>query len=126
MKQLKDMVETSLKDDSQCRNSDIYLTHYIWKRWYGVREEITLKRMYDLPSEANLGRWRRHYQEKRLYVPTEWKIAKARGMKQEEWKQALGYIPKGEESRVAIAEIATQQSYLFEITRPKMERLDLG
>lgn len=114
-KDLKEMVLVVLRDDQETRNSDIKLTHVIWQRYYGVGDTIRLSQMYDLPREDNVKRIRAKIQnEEKLYPPTEWKIAKARGFKEQEWRDLLGYLPKGEEGNATVRK-EKEMDKLFDI-----------
>lgn len=120
---LKKMVELMLAEDPvvngvSARNSDITLTIAIWQRWYsvGTNEDSTIRltRLYDLPTQENVKRWRAKFQnEMRLYLPTSWAVAKARGWdNRNEWEHALGYKPTAEEVRRATTSNAELDSRL--------------
>jgi hypothetical protein len=97
---LKRMVESVLQDTPAARDSDITLTIEIWKRFYPQRVyggTVRLTDLYDLPREDNVKRVRAKFQnEDKLYLPTTWEIAKARGIEEDVWRTALGYPPKAE------------------------------
>lgn len=136
---LKEMVRITLSDNLSfngisARNSDISLMILIWQRWYSVGTNpdsiIHLQRLYDLPSQENVKRWRAKYQnDMGLYVPTDWRVAKARGWLRAKWEKALGYTVEPEEKQVVeadqkrIAEIkAIKSETLFEIEPIKPPR----
>jgi hypothetical protein len=101
--QLKVMVEKVLAEEEDTRNSDLLLTHRIWQRWYGVGDEVTLQKMFELPREDNVKRIRAKFNHEKKYLPTSLKVAKARGFNENEWRNLLGYLPRGEETRPAVA-----------------------
>ena len=119
---LRNMVEIVLKENpkfnnAEAVNSDITLSIVIWQRWYsvGTNEDSTihLRRLYDLPTQENIKRWRAKFQnEMKLYLPTSWKVAYARGWKnREEWEEALGY-------KLTADEIRTHHQTVKETTPP--------
>lgn len=99
IKTLKAMVESVLQDIPETRNSDIMLTIEIWKRFYpekmrdlGTRMAVCVSDLYYLPREDNVKRARAFFQnDKSKYLPTDPKIAKARGINTDEWLTAMGY-----------------------------------
>jgi hypothetical protein len=102
-KNLTIMVEAVLRNVPETRNSDVALMIAVWKRYYPslVRESkhtgeqgVYLKDLYDLPSQDGIMRIRRSFNHEGKYFPTDWKVAKARGIKEDEWRVALGYPPK--------------------------------
>lgn len=89
---LKDQVKNILIEFPETRNSDIALTIYIWQKFYGVEDSIDLSRLYELPSQDNIKRVRAFIQnEQGLYLPTDPEIMRVRGIKEQEWKQDMGY-----------------------------------
>lgn len=104
---LKNMVEAILKENPRYNsieavNSDISLWIIICQRWYnvGTNEDsvVHLRKLYDMPTQDAVKRWRAHFQnDLKLYPPTSWKVAKLRKWNREEWEEALGYKPSGEE-----------------------------
>jgi hypothetical protein len=93
MIKLKEQVKKTLIEIPETRNSDITLTIEIWKRFYGVDGIMKTEQLYDLPREDNVKRIRAKFCEKGLVwaYPTDWKIAKARGINENKWRQLLGY-----------------------------------
>ena len=108
---LKVMVEKTLQESVNTRNSDILLRHEIIRRWFKgyVRiiegqEAILFKDEYHLPTQDNIKRIRAVFQNRRMmYPPTSWEVAKARGWNEKIWRGTLNYLEKGEETRQAIA-----------------------
>lgn len=111
IKTLKGMVGSVLEDMPLTRNSDISLLIEVWKRFYPkfVLEEkhqdgatytvghkyVRLTDLFNLPREDNVKRVRAYFQNvKKLYPPTEWAIAKKRGLVEDEWRVAMGYPTK--------------------------------
>lgn len=111
IKTLKGMVESVLADTPETRNSDIALTIAIWRRFFPslVRQEkhhdgrtyslgeeyVRVKDLFELPREDNVKRVRAMFQnEKKLYLPTSWEVAKGRGLEEDEWRVAMGYPTK--------------------------------
>tara|TARA_R100000750_G_scaffold35776_1_gene23027 strand:- start:2488 stop:2895 length:408 start_codon:yes stop_codon:yes gene_type:complete len=101
MPNLKSDIELILKENPETRNSDITLTIEIWKRFYGSfiftgtsgNKGIWLETLYSLPREDNIKRIRANFcnQGKEWAYPTDIKVALARGIKEQEWRQKLGY-----------------------------------
>ena len=108
---LKEQVEKVLIESPETRNSDITLTIEIWKRFYpdrisksypkdesrnigvGMVDCVDLRDLYDLPREDNIKRIRAKFCERgfKWAFPTDWKIAKGRGIQEDRWREALGY-----------------------------------
>jgi hypothetical protein len=98
LNRLKDQVRRTLMAYPETRNSDIALTIKIWEEFYGIRDTIQTKQLYDLPREDNVKRIRAKFceQNKQWAYPTIWKIAQKRGIKEDEWRNVLGYPAAGE------------------------------
>lgn len=103
IKNLKLMVENSLRDDIDSRNSDIRLTNYIWLKYYSDSIQLTdkneyyvkLSNLYYLPKQDDVGRWRQKFQnEKGIYLPTDPEVRKQRRMKEIEIRKELGFNPE--------------------------------
>ena len=98
-KNLKEQVKRVLIDNPETRNSDITLTIEIWKRFFpektigGECAGIRFQQLYELPREDNVKRIRANFCQKGFNwaFPTDWKIAKARGINEDKWKEVLGY-----------------------------------
>ncbi len=91
---LRDKVETILREDPNARNSDVTLTILIWMRFHPEKIEgdyLLLGHLYNLPREDNIKRIRAKFNASGKYLPTDLAIAKRRGIKEEEWRSALGY-----------------------------------
>lgn len=101
-KTIKEMVEACLRNIPETRNSDITLMIEVWKRYYpqristvqDARLGVALASLYDLPREDNIKRVRATFNHEGKYYPTDWKVAKGRGIKEDEWRVALGYPAK--------------------------------
>ena len=110
IKTLKHQVEHCLKFWPETRNSDIELTTRIWKEYYAkylipgdrlllngvpISEAVELKKLFILPREDNVKRARAYWQNtKKMYPPTDPRIAKKRGMLEDDWRVAMGYPTK--------------------------------
>jgi len=98
------MVEECLRNLPETRNSDIVLMLAIWRRYFPQRirkgasgeEGVWLRDIIDLPREDNIKRVRAKFNAEGKYYPTDWKVAKARGIKEDEWRQDLGYPTKAQ------------------------------
>lgn len=100
-KTVKAMVEVVLRNEPETRNSDVLLTRRIWERYYPQRivdtprgPAVLLESLMDLPREDNIKRIRAKFNEKGKYYPTDWKVAQARGIQENEWRSVLGYPAK--------------------------------
>lgn len=105
MSNLKDLtkkINDTLRDFPETRNSDIELTIRIWKEYYPKKLNahegeifVLLSNLFDLPREDNVKRIRAKIQnEDHEYLPTEWVVAKARGIKEDIWREHLGLQPR--------------------------------
>ena len=66
-----------------------YYTKYI-KQGASGEKGIWLKDLFELPREDNIKRIRAHFQnDKKMYLPTIWSVAKQRKILEEEWKQYM-------------------------------------
>lgn len=98
------MVETILRNIPESRNSDITLMIEIWEKYYpnyikkGSSGErgVWLKDLYTLPREDSVKRLRAQFNHDGKYFPTDWKIAKGRGIKEDVWRKELGYPAKAD------------------------------
>lgn len=110
---LKEQVKKILIEYPETRNSDITLTIEIWKQFCNVDGILKTEQLYDLPREDNIKRIRAKFCEQGNVwaFPTEWKIAKGRGMLEDRWRQSLGY-PKLEDTIYP----TKKQSYLEKLT----------
>jgi|TARA_R100001530_G_scaffold116143_1_gene83171 hypothetical protein len=95
LKALTKQVYDVLRDYPETRNSDIELTLRVWREFHGVQDQIDPALLFDLPREDNVKRIRARIQnEDREFVPTEWKIAKARGFEEDKWRELLNLKPR--------------------------------
>ena len=98
------MVENILRNMPENRNSDIALTIEIWRKYYPSlikvgktgQEGVWLKDIFELPREDNIKRERAKFNALGKYYPTDWKVAKARGLKEDLWRTENGYPTKAE------------------------------
>lgn len=99
---LDTQVRYCLRVYADTRNSDIELTIRIWKTFYPTALSksatgqfyVALDKLADLPREDNVKRVRAKIQNtEKLYLPTDAKVAKARGWEIHEWRKYLGYAP---------------------------------
>lgn len=99
MADLKYQVEDCLFRFPASRDSDIVLTQMIWINHWGQYVHldggaywIKLEDLDIVPTQDDIKRWRAKVQnDEERFVPTKWEVAKARKMKEEVWKRALGY-----------------------------------
>jgi hypothetical protein len=95
IKNLKAKVKNVLEKYPETRNCDIQLTIQIWKEYYAqyiFEDCVALKNLFELPREDNVKRIRAYFQNvKKLFLPTDWIVAKKRGIIQDEWRVAMGY-----------------------------------
>jgi len=107
VKNLKEKVKHCLEKYPETRNSDIKLTNAIWYEYYrnklflDYRDNssgdlaVRLKDLYNLPREDEIKRIRAYFQnDKKLYLPTSWEVARRRKWKEEEWRSIMGYNPE--------------------------------
>lgn len=94
-KYLKDKVEVILRKIPHTRDSDIRLMIEIWLMYYpsmihetaSKNKVVFLKDIIDLPREDDIKRYRAMIQNgEKKYLPTSWKVAKQRRIKEELWK----------------------------------------
>jgi len=53
--------------------------------------EVLQALMVELPRQDEIKRLRARLNQQGKYVPTDWLVAKRRGMRENDWKLALGY-----------------------------------
>lgn len=95
----KEMVNNILRNVPESRNSDITLMVEIWKHYFpeaikkgnSGQDGIWLSDLYKLPREDNVKRIRADFNAQGMYFPTDWNVAEARGIKEDEWRKELGY-----------------------------------
>ena len=120
MDKLKTQVEYCLRNFPETRNSDITLTIKVWRRFHisktigGEGMAIHLSELYELPREDNIKRIRADFNSKKMYYPTDWEIAKRRGIEENKWRVTLGYPTKEETAQGTRTEsyMDTQQKML--------------
>lgn len=88
-----------LRNFPPARDSDITLLLEVWRRFYpdlcrGDAVEFT--DLYKLPREDNVKRIRAMLNHEGKFFPTDWEIAKQRGIEEERWRSKMGYPPKYE------------------------------
>lgn len=100
-----EMVDRILRNVPEARNSDITLMIEIWRHYYPSRiitsatsgaQAVRLSDLYTLPREDAIKRERAALNAEGKYYPTDWEVAKGRGIKEDEWRVALGYPRKDE------------------------------
>lgn len=111
IKTLKFQVEHCLKHEPETRNSDIILTIRLWKIFYlhylaydpftvgdfgpDKVEAVYLTALFKLPSQDAIKRVRAYWQNTRkMYPPSDWRVAKKRNMLENDWRVAMGYPTK--------------------------------
>jgi hypothetical protein len=99
MTKVREMVEEVLRNEAETRNSDILLLVAIWRRYFpemltGEGQFLNLKNLKELPQQASVKRERARFNSEAKYYPTNWEIAKRRGIKEDEWRKDLGYKTK--------------------------------
>ena len=95
-------VEEILRNIPETRNSDITLMIEVWKRFYKNKLKVAktgqhgvyLEDLYYLPREDTIKRIRAKFNENGQFYPTDWEVAKARGMEEDQWRVAMGYPRK--------------------------------
>jgi hypothetical protein len=123
MSNLKQQIEWVLQASPETRNSDIALTLAIWRRFYGEKlrkaadgeEYVRLQNLFDLPREDNVKRIRAKFNAEGKYWPTDLKIARARGILEDQWRVEMGY-PTVEDTKMP----SKAPSYIQEIEKPKL------
>ncbi len=133
-------IENILKTYPDTRNSDITLTLYVWMFGYShliggmwdAQEApsyrgatVELKHLFELPREDNVKRIRAKFNAQGLYWPTDLKIAKARGIQEDKWREFMGY-PKVAATQVPTREESyTQQPGVALSSRPDSRQPEL-
>ena len=92
---LPDKVLFCLENYPQTRNCDISLTIKIWEVYHQDKinnGSVSLSDLYDLPREDNVKRYRAKIQNvEKLFLPTDPEVIKKRNIKEDEWREELGY-----------------------------------
>lgn len=98
LKTLKGQVEYCLSNYKGTRDNDIVLMIRIWKDFYSdyiKDDKINLSALYELPREDNIKRIRANLQNvEKKYLPNSLEIALKRGIREEDWREFLGYSGK--------------------------------
>lgn len=126
-----EMVEKILRNIPESRNSDICLMIEVWCRYFpqkvrtGAAGErgIWLRDLYDLPREDNVKRIRARFNREGKYYPTDWEVAKARGIKEDEWREILGYPSKEDTKNPSNSESYMDPERDFSAKPPVEQRL---
>jgi hypothetical protein len=94
---LEQQVERCLQKYPNTRNNDTTLLIAVWRDYYGIIDDVIyLHEFYVLPTDSSINRIRRRFNSQGKYYPTDWAIAKQRGITENEWRLRLGYPLKGE------------------------------
>ena len=95
---VKQQVQEVLEVSTESRNSDKVLWWLIAQEFYGVGDYLTFETFRECPPFESVSRCRRKLNEGGLFLPTDEKIAKQRGLNMEQWKRAMGYYttPEGQ------------------------------
>lgn len=116
-----EMVEHILRNVPDARNSDITLMIAIWQHYYpsmiltgtSGAKAVLLKHLYELPREDAIKRERAALNAEGKYFPTDWEVAKGRGIKEDEWRVALGYPRKDQTKEPTKADSYMDQERSF-------------
>ena len=95
IKRVSDQVEWALEIFERTRNCDIELMLEVWRNFYpehvcydGTEEMIFTSSLDHLPRLDHITRVRRMIQmDKGKFLPTDWKVAKARRIEMSVWKE---------------------------------------
>jgi len=64
----------------------------VWQKYWSVDGDVIhLEDLYKLPYQDNIKRIRARFNSNGQYYPTEWAVAKRRGIAENEWRLRLGY-----------------------------------
>ena len=88
---LKQQIEQILNDYPRTRECDISLMLTIWWKFYGVGKTVEVKRIFDLPREDHIKRYRAKLNSNGKYLPTDPKVIKKRRINIDRWRKELGY-----------------------------------
>lgn len=99
---ISEVVEKILRNLPDTRNSDILLTIEVWRevcpekirKGASGSEGVWLDDLFFMPTQDNVKRVRAKLNAEQKYFPTDWKVARARGIKEDEWRQIMGYPTK--------------------------------
>lgn len=121
-----EMVETVLRNVPESRNSDITLMIEIWLKYFNYKvyafdknsDCVKLEDLYLLPREDSIKRERAKLNAQGKYYPTDWNIAKHRGLKEDEWRIQNNYPAKADTVRPTKTDSYMDQQRDF--NRPKL------
>ena len=119
IRRLKWQVNYCLGKYPKTRNSDIELRHQILRDFYPSRvrelkgrEAVYLEDEFELPTQDAVKRVRAVFQNvEGKYLPTDWKVAKKRGIERAKWEDGLGY-------NLTSTEVATHKQTVKDTTPP--------
>lgn len=103
IKHLKKSIGEILAEIPETRNSDVLLMLHVWKKYHpglimrdaSGHEWVQIDDIFKLPSHDVIRRIRAVWQnDKKLYPPTDLKVALNRHMEEDEWRVAMGYPTK--------------------------------
>lgn len=97
IKSLMDKTKQVLKLYPDARNSDKFLCLALWKEFHRDKIEIGsdgrgfvyMRDILKLPSEDHIARCRRKIQEGGEFLPTDWEVARKRGINEETWRSYM-------------------------------------
>ena len=97
LSKLKNQIYHCLEKYPDTRNSDILLMTTIWQEFYSEYiddRKIKLDALFVLPREDSVKRMRAMLTKKNLFLPTNLEVAKKRKIKEEVWRESLGFNPE--------------------------------
>jgi len=97
LKKLKYQIDHCLENYPETRNSDITLMIQVIQLFYSeilMGDWINIKALYKLPKHDSIKRLRAMVQNKGKWLPTKWEIAQNRHIKEEVWRDYLGFNPE--------------------------------
>lgn len=87
---LKEQILKVLEKKPHTRDSDIALTIEVWQTFYSVGRSVSLRRLFELPSQDSIKRIRAIIQNvQHHFIPTQWSVAKKRHWASAVWRQWL-------------------------------------
>ena len=113
IKTIRKQVEYVLREKAYTRNSDRVLwvevvCEFYWSQFFqfvadlrqipdenirtlSILQPKLQRLMSELPNQDEIKRVRARCNQQGRFIATDWKVAKARGIKESDWKLALGY-----------------------------------
>lgn len=93
---LFDQVKKVLIEEPETRNSDALLFVRVWQRYYDMGTMTSEKTLLELMREAppsSIQRYRAWLNQAPRFelLPTDWRVAKFRGVKREQWERHVKY-----------------------------------